>query len=330
MTILVTGGAGYIGSHTVRHLRRLDRRVVVLDSLESGRAESVLDAPLVVGDIADSDLVRRVCRDHGVDEVVHFAAYKNVGESMSDPHKYWHNNVGGTIELVAAVVAEGVRRFVFSSSCSVYGNPDTVPVKESCEIRPESVYAQTKAMMEDLLRWYGVTHGLRSMSLRYFNAAGASSDGVLGEDWRYSQNLIPVVMKAALGVSGPLEVFGADYSTPDGTCVRDYIHVEDLAQAHARALDVLGDSSSPVTMAINVGTGQGTSVLDVIRLTEEISGRTVPHGIVGRRAGDPMETYADVSTMTSVLGWQPTFTMRDIIATAWTWHSSGTDTSDNR
>jgi UDP-glucose-4-epimerase GalE len=320
MTVLVTGGAGYIGSHTVRQLRAIGRDVVVLDSLELGRADSLFDTPLVVGDIADTELVRQICSDHGIDQVVHFAAYKNVGESMRDPVKYWRNNVSGAIEFVHAVAEAGVRRFVFSSSCSVYGNPPRVPVSEDSPIRPESVYAQTKAIVEDVLRWYGTTHGLSSVSLRYFNAAGASSDGVIGEDWTYSQNLIPVVMKAALGVTGPLEVYGDDYPTSDGTCIRDYIHVEDLADAHVRALDFTGRGDQPVSIAFNTGTGQGTSVLEVIRLTQECSGRPVPYRVVGRRQGDPVETYADVETASSVLGWRASRTMRDVIASAWAWH----------
>lgn len=320
MSVLVTGGAGYIGSHTVRTLRAVGRDVVVLDTLELGREESLLGVPLVVGDIADSRLVRRVCEEYQVDQIVHFAAYKNVGESMRQPEKYWRNNVSSAIEFVSTIAECGVRRFVFSSSCSVYGNPPQVPVTEDAPIRPESVYAQTKAMVEDILRWYGATHGLRSVSLRYFNAAGASSDAVIGEDWTSSQNLIPLVMKAVLGVSGPLEVYGNDYPTPDGTCIRDYIHVEDLADAHVRALDFTQRTDVPVNVAVNAGTGQGTSVLEVIHLTEEISGRRVPHRIVDRRSGDPMTTYADVGTASSLFGWRATRTMSDIISSAWVWH----------
>lgn len=321
MSVLVTGGAGYIGSHTVRHLRTIGREVVVLDNLELGRAESVLGAPLVVGDISDVDLIGRICRDHGVDQVVHFAAYKSVGESMRNPAKYWRNNVSSAIEFLQAVLDAGVRRFVFSSSCSVYGNPPSVPVTEDSPVRPESVYAQTKAVVEDIVRWYGETHGLRSVSLRYFNAAGASSDSVIGEDWTHSQNLVPLVMKAALGVSGPLEVYGTDYPTPDGTCIRDYIHVEDLAAAHVSALDFTARTDAPFNVCINAGTGKGTSVLDVIRLTEECSGRTVPFVVTDRRPGDPVETFADVDAASALLGWNATHTIRDIIASAWAWHS---------
>lgn len=321
MSILVTGGAGYIGSHTVRLLRDLDREVVVLDTLELGRADAVIDAPVIVGDIGDGDLVRRVCREHGIDQVVHFAAYKNVGESMLDPARYWHNNVSKAIDFLDVVVEMGVRRFVFSSSCSVYGTPASVPVAENAAIQPESVYAQTKAIIEDVVHWYGVTHGMRSVSLRYFNAAGASSDAVIGEDWSHSQNLIPLVMKAALGVSGPLDVFGDDYPTPDGTCIRDYIHVEDLAEAHVRALDVTVHNDLPVNISVNAGTGVGTSVLEVIRLTEQCSGRTVPYRVVDRRAGDPIATFADVAIASSLLGWTASRSIEDVISSAWMWHS---------
>ena len=239
MTVLVTGGAGYIGSHTVRALREQGRDVVVLDSLELGRPEAVLGAELIVGGIHDADLVEKLCAEREVSAIVHFAAYKSVGESMQLPGKYWHNNVDGTAALVDAALQGGVRDFVFSSSCSVYGTPETVPVVETAPIQPESVYAESKATVERILRWYGVTHGLRSASLRYFNAAGASHDSVIGEDWDFSINLIPLVMKAVLGAGPPVHVFGNDYPTPDGTCIRDYIHVEDLADAHVKALDAL-------------------------------------------------------------------------------------------
>jgi UDP-glucose-4-epimerase GalE len=320
MTILVTGGAGYIGSHTVRSLRAADRPVVVLDSLEFGRREAVLDAELVVGDIHDAELVTRLCLDRGVTQVVHFAAYKAVGESMQQPGRYWRNNVGGTVELVEAVLAAGVREFVFSSSCSVNGTPAEVPLREDAPIQPESVYAQTKATTETVLQWYGVTHGLRAVNLRYFNAAGAASDGSIGEDWTYSQNLVPLVMKATLGHMPELQVFGNDYPTPDGTCIRDYIHVDDLADAHVRSLDHLAAGGSGITL--NVGTGIGTSVLQVIEATERISGQQVPYRIVDRRPGDPTSTYADPTLIESTLGWSARRSLDDIIRSAWAWHST--------
>ncbi|MDO8392670.1 MAG: UDP-glucose 4-epimerase GalE [Actinomycetota bacterium] len=323
MTVLVTGGAGYIGSHTVRQLRERGTHVVVLDTLELGYREALLGAELVVGDIADIALVTQLCRTYGVRQVVHFAAYKNVGESMLQPAKYWLNNVTGTVHLAEALLAAGVDQIVFSSSCSVYGTPEVVPVTEAAVVQPESVYAESKATTERVLGWYGATHGLRAVSLRYFNAAGASFDSQIGEDWAHSQNLVPVAMKAALGVRPPLQVFGNDYPTHDGTCIRDYIHVDDLADAHLRALDHLAAGKG--TAAFNVGTGVGSSVLDVISTTERLSGRKVPHEFVARRAGDPVSTFADPSRAFEVLGWQARYGLEEIIATAWQWHSTHPD-----
>jgi UDP-glucose-4-epimerase GalE len=315
---LVTGGAGYIGSHTVRALRSADRPVVVLDSLELGTADAVVDAPLVVGDIADEALVEQTCRDHEVDTIVHFAAYKNVGESMIEPSKYFRNNVDGTLHLLDAARRAGVSQIVFSSSCSVYGTPAVVPVDEDQPIIPESVYAQTKAMVERMLHWYGVVHGMRSVSLRYFNAAGASADARIGEDWTYALNLIPVAIRALLTGDRVLEVYGDDYPTPDGTCIRDYIHVDDLAAAHVAAIDhLLGGGA---TTAVNVGTGVGSSVLEVLQGIERLAGRPVPHEIVGRRAGDPVTTFSDPTRSRELLGWEPRYGLDEILETAYRWH----------
>jgi UDP-glucose-4-epimerase GalE len=300
-------------------LREIGREVVVLDSLELGNADAVLGAPLVVGDITDGELVRSTIGDFGVTDVVHFAAYKSVGESMESPGKYWRNNVAGTIELLEACRESGVERFVFSSSCSVYGTPEVVPVTEDAAIAPESVYAETKATVERILRWYGETGGLRSMSLRYFNAAGASADARIGEDWDFSINLIPLAMKAVLLDGHRLKVFGADYDTPDGTCIRDYIHVDDLADAHVKALDYL--AAGGATGAVNLGTGVGSSVFDVIRATEAAAGRAVPHDVVARRAGDPVSTFADPTRAREVLGWTAQLGLDDIVRSAYAWHS---------
>jgi UDP-glucose-4-epimerase GalE len=316
--VLVTGGAGYIGSHTVRALRSDSRQVVVLDSLELGDRDAVIDAPLVVGDVSNRDLVIDVCREHGVTQVIHFAAYKAVGESMAEPLRYWENNVAGSARLFDAAAAAGVREVVFSSSCSVYGNPTAMPVAESESIEPESVYAETKATVERILSWYEQTHGVRSVSLRYFNAAGASADARIGENWDYSSNLIPLVMKALLVPDQPIEVFGDDYDTPDGTCIRDYIHVEDLTDAHVRALDYLDRGG--VSTALNVGTGRGSSVLEVIAAAERAAGRPVPHTIGPRRAGDPAATYADPTASRAALGWSAQHDLDHIVETALRWH----------
>ncbi len=323
MSVLVTGGAGYIGSHTVRQLTEAGHEVVVLDTMEYGHRSAVIEAELVVGDIADHDLVTALCRDRGVEQVVHFAAYKNVGESMTDPARYWINNVTGTTRLAEGLVAAGVRQIVFSSSCSVYGTPATVPVTEAAPIRPESVYAESKAITERILGWYEKTHGLRSVSLRYFNAAGASDDARIGEDWRQSLNLVPVVMKATLGRRSPVQVFGDDYPTPDGTCIRDYIHVTDLADAHAKALDYLADGGA--STALNVGTGNGASVMDIIAHTERLSGRPVPYEIAPRRDGDPVTVYADPTLVRDTLGWQATKGLEEIVGSAWNWHNTRPD-----
>jgi UDP-glucose-4-epimerase GalE len=323
MSVLVTGGAGYIGSHTVRRLTALGHEVVVLDSMEYGNRDAVIEAELVEGNIADLDLVVDLCSRRDVTQVVHFAAYKNVGESMEQPSRYWLNNVTGTVKLVEAMLTAGVKDIVFSSSCSVYGTPAEVPVTEDAPIQPESIYAESKAITERILHWYGMTHGLRSVSLRYFNAAGASTDSRIGEDWRQSLNLIPLVMKATLGRGRPLKVFGTDYPTPDGTCIRDYIHVDDLADAHVKALDYLGGGGA--STALNVGTGQGTSVMEVIEATERLTGEQVPWERAPRRTGDPVTVYADPRRAASVLDWHPVHGLDDIVASAWQWHSTHLD-----
>ena len=323
MSVLVTGGAGYIGSHTVRRLTALGHEVVVLDSMEYGHRNAVIEAELVEGNIADLDLVVDLCARRDITQVVHFAAYKSVGESMAEPSRYWLNNVSGTVKLVEAMLTAGVNDIVFSSSCSIYGSPDVVPVTEDAPVRPESVYAESKAVTERILHWYGVSHGLRSVSLRYFNAAGASADSRIGEDWRQSLNLVPLVMKATLGKAPPVRVFGTDYPTEDGTCIRDYIHVDDLADAHVKALDHLAGGGA--STALNVGTGHGTSVMEVIAATERVSGRPVPWQPAPRRAGDPVVVYADPSRAGELLGWRPTHGLDEIVASAWQWHCTHID-----
>jgi len=319
MAVLVTGGAGYIGSHTVRRLREAGIDTVVLDTLERGRAEALLGAPLVVGSIVDESLVAEVCREHSITAVIHFAAHKSVGESMVNPGPYWTNNVQGTVHLIEGMLAADVRTIVFSSSAAVYGSPEQVPITEQAPIRPENVYAETKAMMERVIEWYGVTSGLTWASLRYFNAAGASADGVIGEDWSSTTNLVPLVMRAALTDAGPVDVFGTDFDTPDGSGVRDYIHVEDLAEAHLSALRHLEDGGENLT--VNLGTGTGTSVLEILSMTAEVHGAEVPHRLAERRIGDPATVYADSTRAATELGWTATRDLRDIITSAYAWHS---------
>ena len=324
MTVLVTGGAGYIGAHTVRALRNASRDVVVLDTLERGNKKAVIDAKLIVGDIADQKLVHKICRKYKITDVVHFAAYKSVGESMTHPMKYWQNNVSSTIKLLETLISENVFRFVFSSSASVYGTPKSSPTTENEPTNPESVYAETKLAIENILRSL-TTAGLRSVSLRYFNAAGASSDNKIGEDWMSSQNLIPRAMRALLDEKFKFEIFGNDYATPDGTCIRDYIHVEDLAIAHVKALEYLesaGNTMISKSIACNIGTGNGTSVTQLLEMAAEVAKRPVPQTIGARREGDPVSVYADATLARKVLNWQPTHDLRSIIESAYNWHST--------
>jgi len=241
---------------------------------------------------------------------------------MEQPTRYWQNNVANTVALIDAVTRAGADQFVFSSSCSVYGTPPTVPVDESAPIAPESVYAETKATVERILSWYAATDGLRSVSLRYFNAAGASFDRSIGEDWTVALNLVPLVMKSMILGEPRLTVYGTDYDTPDGTCIRDYIHVDDLAEAHVKALDVLGAGTlADRATALNVGTGTGSSVLEVIDAAERITGRDVPYELGPRRPGDPTATFADPSRARALLGWEPRYGLDEIIRTAYAWHS---------
>jgi UDP-glucose-4-epimerase GalE len=320
MLVLVTGGAGYIGSHTVRVLRERGYDVLVLDSMEFGHQEAVGDTPLVRGNIADGALLDRLFAEHPIEAVIHFAAYKAAGESMEQPGRYFENNVCGTLVLLEAMIRAGVRRFIFSSSCSVYGTPDVLPVSETNPLHPESPYAETKRMVEQMLHWFDVVHGLRFVSLRYFNAAGAALDGSIGEDPTFTLNLIPLVMKAALGKIPAVQVFGTDYPTPDGTAIRDYIHVLDLAGAHVRALEYL--MTHDQSEFVNLGTGRGASVQEIIDLARKVSGVDIPVKYTSRRPGDPVAIWADNSKARTVLGWQPQYDLEAILRSAWRWHST--------
>ena len=323
MRILVTGGAGYIGSHTAALLAGRGDFVVVLDSMEHGYRQAIGKLPLVVGNTRDGALVKQVIGDHQLEAVIHFAAYKAAGESMTNPAKYFDNNVHGSLRLIEAACQAGVRKFVFSSTASVYGTPRTLPVKEGNDLHPENPYGESKLIVEQMLRWFDACHGLRSVALRYFNAAGAALDGDNGEDPRHVANLIPLVMKVATKRAPALRVFGTDYATPDGTGIRDYIHVLDLAEAHARALDFLAaDKPSDV---FNVGTGKGASVFEVLAAARRISGAEIPAEIVPRRPGDPASVYADNRKAAEVLSWSPRYGLEEIIATAWQWHRKHPD-----
>jgi len=318
MRVLVTGGAGYIGSHTAALLARRGDFVVVLDSLEHGYRQAVGDLPLVVGSTHDGALVRQVVGDHHLEAVIHFAAYKAAGESMVDPGKYFENNVAGSLRLFEAARTAGVRWVVFSSTASVYGTPRSLPVGEDAELRPENPYGESKLLVERMLKWYDTCHGLRSVALRYFNAAGAAENGDNGEDPRHVANLIPLVLRVATGRTPSIKVFGSDYPTPDGTGIRDYIHVLDLADAHARALDRL--AAGHPSDVFNVGTGQGASVLEVLTTARRLSGAPIPAELAPRRPGDPAAVYADNRKARAVLGWTPRYGLEEIVATAWRWH----------
>ncbi|MCS6952614.1 MAG: UDP-glucose 4-epimerase GalE [Bryobacterales bacterium] len=313
--ILVTGGAGYIGSHTVHLLLRRGYDVVVVDNLCRGHAHNVPPERLRRLSLQDTDALTGLLRDPPCAAVIHFAAYIAVGESMEKPELYFANNVGGSLSLVSAMLAAGVDKLVFSSTAAVYGMPERVPVTEEAPFAPVSPYGESKVMVEKMLGWLDQCRGLRSVSLRYFNACGADPEAGLGEEHDPETHLVPLLLRA-VRTGEPVTIFGDDYDTPDGTCIRDYIHVSDLAEAHAIALESL--LAGAPSAAYNAGTGQGHSVLEVVRAVEEVTGRTVPRRIGPRRPGDAPVLVADPSRLRAALGWRPGYTdLRDIVATAW-------------
>ena len=320
MRILITGGAGYIGSLTARHLAEAGHVPIVLDDLRNGHRAAIGSLPLVLGDVRDTDLVAATIEQNAIDAVIHFAALKSVEDSVTDPGAYFDDNVGGTLGVLRAMARTGVSRIVFSSSCAVYGMPESLPVTEGSPIRPMNPYGETKAVSERLLPWFESAHGIRSAALRYFNAAGAAEDGSAGEDWTGAQNLIPVVLRTAAGQQPVVRVFGTDHPTPDGTAVRDYIHVLDLAEAHRRALEAIDLRDQSLT--VNVGTGVGASVREVLDAARRITGRTIHAEEAPRRAGDPPAVWADTRLAGELLGWHATRSLDDIVGSAWRWHTS--------
>jgi UDP-glucose-4-epimerase GalE len=318
--VLVTGGAGYIGSHAAKALRRAGYRVVIYDNLSAGHREAALGAPLIEGDIRDVDAVRCALRESKATAVMHFAAWLIVSDSVSDPIGYYRNNVEGTLGTLQAMAAEQCARFVFSSTCAVYGEPVETPIRETHPTSPINSYGQTKLAIEHALPHFEVAYGIHSVRLRYFNAAGADPDGELGEDHAPEIHVIPRAFDAASG-GAPIDIFGEDYPTPDGTCLRDYIHVTDLADAHVRALRRLEQGGASTTY--NLGTERPSSVRDVIGSVERVTGRTVASRPAPRRPGDPAVLFASAQRIREELGWVPKRPDLDtIVADAWRWHSA--------
>jgi UDP-glucose-4-epimerase GalE len=313
--ILVTGGAGYIGAHTVALLLRKGYDVTVVDNLSRGYRHNVDAARLVELPLSDTAALKRLMSERRFDAVIHFAAFIAVGESVKVPELYFENNTCGSLSLLNAMIATGVRAIVFSSTAAVYGLPERVPIVEETPYAPINPYGESKAMVETMLAWFDRIHGLRSISLRYFNAAGADPEGRIGEEHDPETHLIPLVLRA-VQTGKPVKVFGNDYATEDGTCIRDYVHVNDLAEAHILAVEwLLGGGESQV---FNAGTGSGNSVMEVIRAAEAVTGKTAPFEIAPRREGDPALLVASCDKLRRVLAWSPRFTdLREIVETAW-------------
>ena len=322
MRVLVTGGAGYVGSQTARLLQSAGHEPTVLDTLDNGHPEAVPGVELVVGSVADGPLVHRLLLDRRIEAVMHFAALKAAEESVREPGRYFSANVGGSFALLAAIEAAAVPWFVFSSTCAIYGEPQVVPIAEGADTRPENPYGESKLLVERALPWYE-RRGIQSVSLRYFNAAGAQADGQHGEDWRHAPNLVPVAIKSALGLGSPLRIFGTDYPTPDGTAIRDYVHVADLADAHVRALEHLAGGAGSATL--NLGTGIGSSVREVIAAVERATGQTIEVIEAPRRAGDPAAVWADPTRAQEILGWKAQHGLTEIVESAVRWHRGHPD-----
>jgi UDP-glucose-4-epimerase GalE len=319
--ILVTGGAGYIGSHAVKALVRNGLQPVVLDNLVAGNRSAAKWGHLIEGDISDEALIRQVIARYQIRAVIHFAGSAYIGESMQNPRKYFRNNVTKSLQFLDAILDGGVQQIVFSSTCATYGIPKYLPIDENHPQLPVNPYGESKLFIEKTLKWYGQTHGIRSVLLRYFNAAGADPDGEVGESHKPETHLIPNTIRAALGFTPGITVFGTDFPTPDGTPVRDYVHVTDLADAHVRALSYL--EAGGQTAAFNLGTGTGYSVRDVIRSVERIAGHGVCVVEEARRPGDPAALIASADEAKRVLGWNANFrSLDEIVATAWQWHAN--------
>lgn len=320
MNILVVGGAGYIGSHAVRLLIDAGHTVWVYDNLSRGHRAAVPDGLLIEGELSDRNQIVAALRDKNIDAVMHFAAYALVNESVNDPALYYRNNVVAALELLDAMHEVGVKKFVFSSTTATYGEPEVIPISESTPQRPINPYGFTKLVIERALADYAAAYEMGYVALRYFNAAGARPDGTIGEDHDPETHLIPIVLQVALGQRDEITVFGDDFDTPDGSCVRDYIHVDDLADAHLKALDKIEPGRG---LCMNLGTGIGTSVREIVEACREVTGHPIPAKTGPRREGDPSKLVADASRAREVLGWTPQYTqIKSIVETAWRWHQS--------
>lgn len=320
MNVLVTGGAGYIGSHTVKALREAGHTVAVLDNLSRGHKAAVpADVPLYIEDIHHLDKVKAILQERQIDAVLHFAAHSQVGESMEKPTIYYDNNVVGSYNLLEAVRQAGVKYFVFSSTAAVYGQPEKTPITEDMPYQPTNVYGQTKLMIETMLKEFSRAYGLKYVALRYFNAAGADASGTIGEDHHPETHLIPLILDAALGKRDCIKIFGTDYPTPDGTCIRDYVHVTDLADAHVRALQYLADGGA--SQYCNLGSEHGFSVREMIEAAKKVTGRDFKVVEDKRRAGDPAVLVASSEKIQRLTGWKPVHSdVETIIRDAWNWH----------
>jgi UDP-glucose 4-epimerase len=319
-TILTVGGAGYIGSHVVRDLSENGYRVIVYDNLSEGHREAVGDHNFIFGDIGDSDGLNKIFENNKIDAVMHFSACAYVGESVENPEKYYKNNVSATVNLLSAMLKNDVKKFIFSSTCATYGNPVYIPIDEHHPQNPISPYGASKVMVERILSDYANSYGLKYVVLRYFNAAGAHPDGSIGESHRIETHLIPLVLKTLTKEKDSIHIFGTDYDTPDGTCIRDYIHVCDLATAHRTALEVIlsgGDSN-----CINLGTGVGISVREIISICEKITGMKVPVITSGRRQGDPPSLVASNKYAKNIINFSPKYDINTIVRTAWEWEKN--------
>ncbi|WP_143315794.1 UDP-glucose 4-epimerase GalE [Clostridium sp. HBUAS56017] len=321
MSILVCGGAGYIGSHMVAELLENNEDVVILDNLEKGHKDALLGGKLYVGDLRDKEILNKVFSENKIDAVIDFAAYSLVGESMGEPLKYFNNNVYGTINLLEAMKEHNVKYIVFSSTAATYGEPKFIPITEDSETTPTNAYGESKLLVEKILRWCDHAYGIKYTALRYFNAAGAHVNGKIGEDHSPETHLIPLILDVALGNRDKIMMFGDDYDTKDGTCIRDYIHVTDLAKAHSLALKRLQNGGE--STAYNLGNGTGFSVKEMVEVARKVTGHAIPAEVAPRRAGDPATLIASSERAIKELGWKPEFNdVQTIISTAWNWHKN--------